>query len=74
MAFRICLIFTLLMAVCVLLAVTPGTPSAYAAGSTKVLSSSAFHSFIVAYDENTRELSLEGNGKVPALSDETAAP
>ena len=74
MRMKIRKMLALLMAVCVLLAVTPGTPSAYAAGSTKVLSSSAFHSFIVAYDENTRELSLEGNGKVPALSDETATP
>ena len=61
MKMKIRKMLALLMAVCVLLAVTPGTPSAYAAGSTKVLSSAAFHSFIVAYDENTRELSLEGN-------------
>ena len=59
MRMKIRKMLALLMAVCVLLAVTPGTPSAYAAGSTKVLSSAAFHSFIGAYDENTRELSLE---------------
>ena len=64
----------MLMAICVLLAVTPDRPVAYAAESIKILSSAAYHSFVVSYDENTRDLSLEGRGKVPALSDETATP
>ncbi|MBQ7488495.1 MAG: leucine-rich repeat domain-containing protein, partial [Clostridia bacterium] len=59
---------------CLLLAAVPGLQNAYADSVMLTSMSSSYSGLMMSFDTNRMLLTIEGSGKIPALTSESAAP